>query len=84
MLSHSADHEWRLVTRWTNGASEWVVTNRPAKNVLGKKAVNGWQKKLDEKEAEKRAILDDLETIKARPTKKDLEDIINKHGGGWK
>lgn len=79
VVSHSADHEGRLVTRWTNGANEWVVTNKPAKNVLGKKAVNGWQKKLDEKEAEKQAILADLETIKSKPTKKAVEDIITKH-----
>ena len=79
VVSHSADHEGHLITRWTNGANEWVVTNKPAKNVLGKKAGNGWQKKLDEKEAEKRAILDDLETIKSKPTKKAVEDIITKH-----
>lgn len=79
VVSHSADHEGRLVTHWTNGASEWVVTNRPAKNVLGKKAVNGWQAKIDAKEAEKKAILADLEAIKEKPTKKAVEDILTKH-----
>lgn len=33
----------------------------------------------DEKEAEKQAILADLETIKSKPTKKAVEDIITKH-----
>lgn len=65
--------------RWTNGARSWATTQR-VERVLGARATNGWQKKLDAKESEKQAILDDLKAIKDKPTKAGLESIINKHG----
>jgi hypothetical protein len=68
------------VLRWTNGGREWVTTNRAAA-ILGKKALNGWQNKLDKAAAEKAEILGEIEAARGKPTlaKKDLDAILEKH-----
>lgn len=71
-----ADGKQELV--WRNGAREWVTT-QDVRRVIGLPAANGWQSKLDAKDTEKQALLDDLNAVKGKPTKKGLEDIINKH-----
>ena len=67
-----------VVYHWTNGLHGAVTTQR-VEQVLGKKAVSAWQSKLDAKDKEKQALIDDLKAVKEKPTKKDLEAIINKH-----
>lgn len=65
--------------RWTNGSRSWVTTQAVTR-VTGARSINGWQTKLDAKDAEKKAILDDLVKIKDKPSKQNLGAIINKHG----
>lgn len=67
-----------VVYHWTNGLHGAVTTQR-VERVLGKHAKSAWQNKLDAKDREKRALLDDLKSVKDKPTKKDLESIITKH-----
>ncbi len=68
------------VYHWKNGA----VTTQRVERIIGKPSRNAWRDKLDAKDREKQSLLDDLKAVKNKPTKKDLEYIINKHGGGWK
>lgn len=68
------------VYHWNNGS----VTTQRVERIVGRPARNAWRDKLDAKDREKQSLLDDLKAVKYKPTKKDLEDIINKHGGGWK
>lgn len=70
-----------VVLRWTNGGREWVTTNSAAP-IVGKKAVNGWQNKLDKVAAEKAEILGEIEAARGKSSvsKKDLDAIIEKHG----
>lgn len=70
-----------VVYHWTNGL-HGVCTTQRVEQVLGKKSKSAWQDKLDAKDAEKKSILDDLEVIKAKPTKKAIEDLITKSKKG--
>ena len=67
-----------VVYRWTNGLHGAVTTQR-VERVLGKRAKSAWQDKLDAKEREKQNLLDDLKAVKDKPTKNDIEALINKH-----
>lgn len=68
----------QAILHWRNGAREWVTTNR-VRQVLGKPARNAWQDKLDASKAEKRALLDDLQSIRSAPTKKAVDALLDKH-----
>ena len=68
-----------VVYHWTNGL-HGAVTTQHVEQVLGKRAKSAWQDKVDAKEKEKQALLDDLKAVKDKPTKAALEAIITKHG----
>ena len=72
-----------VVYHWANRKDNAVTTQKVTR-ILGAKSSNGWQKKLDAKDAEKKALLDDLAKIKDKPTKKDLEKVIGKHSAKGK
>lgn len=85
VISQERGRDGATISRWTNGCSEWTVTNAP-NGQLGKRSVNAWQSKLDAKEKERRDLLDDLKAVKDKPTKAALDDILKRHGaeGGKK
>lgn len=58
------------------GVPRDVLNRRPLAKAQGQES---GEEMSGEKEAEKQAILADLETIKAKPTKKAVEDVIFKH-----
>ena len=67
-----------VVYHWTNGLHGAVTTQR-VEQVLGKPAKSAWQDKIDAKDREKKALLDDLKAVKDKPSKSALEAIISKH-----
>lgn len=68
-----------VVYHWTNGLHGACTTQR-VQRVLGSPAKSAWRDKLDAKDREKQALLDDLKTIKDKPTKKGIDDLLLKHG----
>lgn len=66
------------VYHWSNGSRSWATTQSVAR-VHGAKSVSAWQTKLDAKDKERQALLDDLKSAKDKPTKAAIEAIINKH-----
>jgi len=69
--------------RWTNGSREWVTTQAVTR-VLGAKAANGWQKKIDAKEREKQNLLDDIRALgkKAKVTPSEINAVADRHDPG--
>lgn len=70
-----------VVYHWTNGLHGACTTQR-LDRVIGKPSKSAWQDKLDAKEREKQALLDDVKAIKDKPTKAVLDAIISKHSKG--
>lgn len=66
-----------VVFHWTNSAV--AVTTQRVERILGKKAASAWQSRLDAKDKEKQALIDDLKAVANKPTKQSLEAIITKH-----
>lgn len=64
---------------WTNGARSWVTTQAVTR-VIGAKATNGWQKKLDVEKAKTEDIIESVRKMSERgnATKKELIEIIEK------
>ena len=79
VISQERIDDSTVVYRWTNGLHGACTTQR-VERVLGKPAKNAWREKLDAKDREKQALLDDLKAVKDKPNKKNLEEIILKHG----
>lgn len=63
------------VYQWNNGA----VTTQRVERIIGKPSRDARRDKLDAAIREKQALMDDLKAVKQKPTKKGIEDIINKH-----
>ena len=68
----------RVIYRWRKGAATYATTQAVVR-VLGAKSKSAWQDKLDDKDKEKKALLDDLKAVKDKPSKKQITDIIDKH-----
>ena len=69
-----------VVYRWTNGLHGAVTTQKVGR-VLGAKAESAWGKKLKKAEAQKAAILADIDALRKKPSvsQKDLDSISEKH-----
>ena len=78
ITSQERQPDGRVIYRWKKG-TETYATTQAVVCVLGAKSKSAWQDKLDAKEKEKKAILDDLKAVKDKPSKKQITDIIDKH-----
>ena len=66
------------VYHWTNGARSWDTTQR-VQRVIGKPAHDARREQFEAERAERKAIMDELQAVKAKPTKQALDAIISKH-----
>ena len=66
------------VYHWSSGR----VSTQHVDRIVGKPSKDSRAEKLEKMEREKQAIIDDLEAIKAKPTKQTIQDIIYKHMKG--
>lgn len=63
---------------WSDGIKTWTTTEK-RKQVLGAKAVNGWQAKVDEEKSAKEEILSALKAISSgKVSKAAIDNVISK------
>jgi hypothetical protein len=70
-----------VVYRWTNGL-HGAVTTQSVRRVLGKSAKSVWRDRLDAEKKDRQSLIDDLKSVKDKPTRAALDAIIKKHGKG--